>query len=563
MLHGVSEAPSLMAWRLPWPERDALALAGLAAVLAALLLGLGPPGTDVAAHVFQRELYAAHGFSLWNNLWYSGRYSFVTYSLLYYPVVAAVGIRLLAAVCVVVAVIAFDAIVRRRWGAQARWASRSMAIVLPGIVLTGAFPFLLGFSLGLVALLAAGRRQWPAFATLCALAAAASPLAFAFVAIAVLAFVLGDRWDRTAVLWGASALGGVAAVLVVLARLFATQSHDPFPTRAYLAALASSVALAGLAWKVPDARPLRCGALLNAGACTVAFAVSSNVGEGITRLRFVALPVVLLALALKQWRPLPVAIVAVVLAAYWNVAPLVTSFAIGVADPSAQAAYWRPAVRFLQIHMAPAYRVEVVDTEHHWAAAYLPLAGIPLARGWFRQDDFPQNGVLYAPLTADRYARWLRSLGVAYVVLTDMASDYSARREAALLRGGSSGLHLAFRSRHLEIFRLPSARPIVTGPGDAHVLAFERQRIVVRLTRPGIYRVAVKSSPYWHTSGGCLRRAPDDMLRLSASRPGTIRITFGVTLSRVLDAAAGDAITACAKPVDGGVGGTPRRPLVR
>lgn len=550
-----------MAWTMPWPKREGLTVAGLAATIAALLLGLGPSGTDTAAHVFQVQLYAAHGFSLWNNLWYSGRYSFVTYSLIYYPVAGVVGIRLLAALCVVVAVIAFDAIVRTRWGDQGRWASRSMAIVLPAIVLTGAFPFLLGLSLGAVALLAAGRRRWPAFATLCALAAAASPLAFTFVAIAVVAFVLGDRWDRTAVLWAASTLGAVAIALVALGRLFATPSHDPFPARPYLLALAGSAALAGLVWKVQDARALRCAALLNAAACTVAFLVSSNVGEGITRLRLVAVPVVLLALGLKRWRPWPIAIVAVALAAYWNVAPLVSSFAVGAADPSARADYWNPAVRFLKAHLRPANRVEVVDTEHHWAAAYLPLVGIPLARGWFRQDDFPQNETLYAPLTPDGYRRWLQSLGVAYVVLTDVAPDYSARAPAALLRGGHSGLRLAFTSPHLKIFRLPSARPIVTGPGDAQVLAFGRERIVVRVTRPGIYRVAVKSSPYWQTSAGCLRRGPDDMLRLSVRHPGTIRITFGVTLSRVLDAAAGDAVAACAKPAHAGVGGTPPAPL--
>ena len=552
-----------MAWTMPWRRREGLAVAGLAAVLAALLLGLGPAGTDTAAHVFQTRFFAAHGFSLWNNLWYSGRYSFVTYSLLYYPLAGAVGIRLLAALCVVVAVIAFDAIVRTRWGDQARWASRSMAIVLPGFVLTGAFPFLLGFSLGLLALLAAGRRRWPEFAALCALAAAASPLAFVFVAIAILGFVLGDRWDRTAVLRATSTLGAVAAALVVLARLFATQSHDPFPTRPYLLALAGSAALAGLAWKVHDARVLRYGALLNAAACTVAFAVSSNVGEGITRLRLVALPVVLLALALKRWRPWPVAIVVTVLAGYWNVGPLVSSFAVGVADPSAQAGYWQPAVGFLERHLPTAYRVEVVDTQHHWAAAYLPLAGIPLARGWFRQDDFPQNQILYGRLTADLYKRWLRSLGVDYVVLTDVAPDYSARGEAALLRGGHSGLQLALTTRHLEIFRLPSARPIVTGPGDAQVLAFGRENIIARLTRPGSYRIAVKSSPYWHTSSGCLRRGPDNMLRLYASRPGTIRITFGVTLSRMLDAAAGHPVTACGHPGNVGVGAAAPPALAR
>jgi len=66
--------------------------AALAAALAAILVWLGPPGSDLTAHVFQRNLFLAHGFSLWTNYWYAGRYSFVGYSLLYYPLAAVVGI---------------------------------------------------------------------------------------------------------------------------------------------------------------------------------------------------------------------------------------------------------------------------------------------------------------------------------------------------------------------------------------------------------------------------------------------------------------------------------------
>ena len=76
--------------------REALLCAAAAASIAALLAWLGPPGTDLAAHAYQRTLFLEHGFVLWNNFWYAGRYSFVTYSLLYYPLAAILGIRLLA-----------------------------------------------------------------------------------------------------------------------------------------------------------------------------------------------------------------------------------------------------------------------------------------------------------------------------------------------------------------------------------------------------------------------------------------------------------------------------------
>src|ERR1043166_7786725 len=68
--------------------REAILSAAAAATFAALLVWLGPPGADLAEHAYQRTLFLHHGFALWNNFWYAGRYSFVTYSLLYYPLAA-------------------------------------------------------------------------------------------------------------------------------------------------------------------------------------------------------------------------------------------------------------------------------------------------------------------------------------------------------------------------------------------------------------------------------------------------------------------------------------------
>jgi hypothetical protein len=63
--------------------REATLAAGAAAMLAAVLVWLGPPGADLAEHAYQRTLFLNDGFTLWNNFWYAGRYSFVTYSVLY------------------------------------------------------------------------------------------------------------------------------------------------------------------------------------------------------------------------------------------------------------------------------------------------------------------------------------------------------------------------------------------------------------------------------------------------------------------------------------------------
>src|SRR5947207_9723827 len=106
--------------------------AGSAASLAALLIWLGPPGNDLAAHVYQRTLFIHNGFQLWNNFWYGGRYSFVTYSVLYYPLASFVGIKALAVVSIAIAALAFAVIVCRQWGPLARWSSRTFAVVWAG-----------------------------------------------------------------------------------------------------------------------------------------------------------------------------------------------------------------------------------------------------------------------------------------------------------------------------------------------------------------------------------------------------------------------------------------------
>ena len=98
--------------------REALLSAAAAASVAAALAWLGPPGTDFAAHAYQRAVFLDHGFTLWNNFWYAGRYSFVTYSLLYYPLAALLGIRLLAVATIALAALAFAVVLWREWGAD-------------------------------------------------------------------------------------------------------------------------------------------------------------------------------------------------------------------------------------------------------------------------------------------------------------------------------------------------------------------------------------------------------------------------------------------------------------
>lgn len=522
--------------------REAIFSAGAAACLAALLVWFGPPGADLAAHSYQRALFLEHGFALWNNFWYAGRYSFITYSVLYYPLAALFGIKLLAVTTISAAALAFAVVLGREWGPTVRWSSRTFAIVWAGIVLSAAFPFALGMALALLSIwaLQAGRRV--RFACLATLTLAASPVAFLLLAIVLAGIGISRRALLRPV---ALVLAAAALAEFLLRRSFPAGGRYPFSAAEMAAVTVFCLITVVVTWNVEAARVLRWVPIVYLAACAAAFAVPSALGENIARLRFVAIPLAVLALSLRNWRPLPVVLAVMALAASWNVSPLAAAFVKGTADPAGSAAYWQPAVSFLQHRLTPSYRVEAVDTVGHWAAVYLPDAGIPLARGWFRQDDFPQNKVLYSDLGPRAYRLWLRSLGVRYVVLTTAPADYSARGEASLLAQGRSGLRTVLVAGDLIVYELPHPRPIVTGPGSSRVLSMTQSRVLVALHRPGAYRVAIRFSPYWRASSGCVTRGADGMMRLRVMAPGWVDLRFHVAASRALATIVGSTGDGC------------------
>ena len=230
----------------------------------------------------------------------------------------------------------------------------------------------------------------------------------------------------------------------------------------------------------------------------------------------------------------------VAVAGFWNLSALAHTARTASADPGHHRVYWQPAIHFLRAHLSPSYRVEAVDTAEHWPAAYLPDAGIPIVRGWYRQNDFPQNELLYdEALGGPAYRAWLRGLGVRYVVITDAPPDYSARAEARLIHSGRSGLVPVFRSLHVTVYELPDASPIVTGRSDASIRWMWPTRIVFSVAEPGRYRVKVRWSPYWHTSQGCVWRGKDGTVRVQARNAGLVDLRVNVNVSSGLATLAG------------------------
>ncbi|HST24715.1 MAG TPA: hypothetical protein VLJ76_01870 [Gaiellaceae bacterium] len=525
--------------------REALAATGGAGILSALLVWAGPPGSDFAAHVYQRAIFIQHGFELWNNFWYAGRYSFITYSLIYYPLAALLGIRLLAVATISTAALAFAIVVMRQWGVKARWSSRTFAVVWAGTVLTAAFPFALGAALALLALLALQRRKLWQFSVLAVLTVAASPLAFLLLALVLAGLALARRADRRTLIATSFSVGTLGLLELALWRVFPDQGRYPFSIWELLGAMVFCGYGIVLSWRVEGSKLLQFVFPVYALACVGAFLVPSALGDNVLRVRYVAVPIAVLLLTLRDWRPRWLAVSALGLAIAWNVSPLVGSVQASSGDPSSNAPFWAPAITYLHAHLSPSYRVEAVDTSGHWPAYYLPRSGIPLARGWFRQDDFPQNAILYGHFGPKAYLSWLRGLGVRYVVLANAPPDYSSEAERDLLQSGRLDLPIVLATRTVTIYAVPHPRPIVTGPGPSRVVAMTQEGLTFRVGKAGVYRIAVRYTPYWQTSVGCVSADKARMIRLIVPRAGLVEMSFEASASRLFGQMTGSQPKPC------------------
>jgi hypothetical protein len=519
--------------------REAMLSTAVAASLAAFLLWATPPGIDWAAHAYQRTFLLQHGFQIWNNFWYAGRYSFITYSLIYYPLAALLGIKVLALASISSAAMAFSIVLYRQWGRDSRVSSRTFAVLWVGIIGAAAFPFALAVSFALLAIwsLQEGRRG--RFALCAILTLAASPLAFMLLMIVMAGVVLSRRSIRNV----GVPIAIVAACCVgelLLFRLFGDGGRFPFKTLQLLPGIGFAAVGLLVTRGVTTAKPLRGLFWIYLIAVLAAYVVPSSVGSNIERIRYCALPLALIAVALRGWRPLWMVVPVIALAAVWNATPIVASFARANTDPEASPAYWQPAIDYLHPHLSPSYRVEVVDTAEHWSAAYLPDAGIPIVRGWYRQSDFPQNQLLYAPkLAVAQYEAWLQRMAVRYVVLADAPPDYSSRAEAALILSGRTHLKLVYWNAHLLVYELPAAKPLIVGPAPATVLWMYPERIVAAFDVPGVYRVKVRWSPYWRASSGCVSKTKDGMTRLVVRHAGLVELGFRLSVGRGLQTISG------------------------
>jgi hypothetical protein len=497
----------------------------LAAVLAAIYLVVDPWSADLAAQTYRTGLYEHAGFVVFDLGWYGGHHN-PAYSILFPPLAAWFGPRVVAAVAAVVTAWAFERIVGRTTTAarvSATWFATATMVSL----VTGRLTFALGLMFGVLAVLALarGRLWWCGAAGVAA--ALASPVAVAFLALALAAWGLTTRRYLAA----AALLAVSLAPALALSVLFPEGGSFPFTLSAFWPTLAGTLLIIAVLWR--SAPPmLRLGLVFYALLLVLSGVLSTPMGGNAVRLgALFAGP--LAALLLWPDRRRTLALVALPFL-YWQVSAPIDDVYRASSDASVHASYYDGMLGFLEARRAAEgpLRIEIPFTDNHWESARVAPT-VPLARGWERQLDRKVNGLFYAdgPLTPARYRRWLDDNAVRYVALADAPVDYSAAQEAALVRRRPSYLREVFHDAHWRVFAV--ARPAPLASGGARVTRMDADAVDLTVPRAGSYRVRVRWTPYWKVAGaGCV--APDgDWIRVRARNSGPLALRIGFALSRV------------------------------
>ena len=404
----------------------------VAALGAAVYLLVAPPSADLAAQEYRADL----GLTLWNNGWFAGHHT-PGYSVLFPPLGATLGVRLTGALSAVAAAALFAPLARCHWGERAGGAAALwFAAGTTAVLLTGRLTFLLGVAIGVGALLALACDRRLLAVALAATTTLASPVAGLFVALAVAAWALAAAAPDRARAWGwgaaiaAAALAPVAITLV----LFPAGRHAPARRVVVLARAGDALALAAL---LPaQERALRTGALLYALLLVAAFVIDSPLGGNATRLGALAAGPIVLGALIGRRSPALVAALALALA-YWPLYPAIRDVVRASGDPSLQAAYYAPLLRFLQSRAAPAASGSRSRSPRTTGRRAMPRAGGMDCRsravGSASSTAASARCSTTARSTPPRIARWLDEHAVAYVAVPDAALD-----AAGATRQGSS-----------------------------------------------------------------------------------------------------------------------------
>jgi hypothetical protein len=500
----------------------------LAAVLIGAWLIVDPHTPDLAAQVYRAGLFHQLGFAVWDEHWYAGHH-LPGYSLLFPPLGALLGVRLLGALSVFASVMLFSRLTRAVYGPPAKLAACWFAVAAVADVWAGRVAFALGVAVALAAAVALlrGRPVWAA--ALAAVCAAASPVAGALLGLAALSISLWGRSPRVLLALGAPA----AAVVLAVTALFPEGGFEPYPLPSFLA---TAVVVIAFLWALPRDQPLLLlGGAIYLLACLLCLAVHSPMGSNIERYGVLLAAPLLLCV---RPRSTVAGVVALSLAAVWVLwGPVRETRAVARGDATA-AAYYAPVERFVAGLGTPV-RVEVPLTRSHWEAALLAPT-VSLARGWEKQLDERFDGVLLAPgLTAASYRRWLHDQAVAYVALPDAPLDPSSEREGRLVAGGLPYLREVFASRHWRIYEVLAPAALASGPGRLTSLGHDS--FALQAASAGGFLLRVRFTRYWTVvrGEGCVAGAPGGWTRVTVRAPGAVVVAARFSLARAFGATGG------------------------
>jgi len=516
---------------LPWPfrRRELLIGAAVTAIVAALVVTVGPAPGDAAVHLY-RTFLVRHGIFVWDNFSYAGWYPLASYSLLYYLPTAVVGNLPLVFVAAVASTVLFSSIALTEWGSAALWPSRVFGVLAAAPMFTGLFAYSLGFTAMLATLKLLQLRRHRLAIIPAILTVGFSPLAFVFLCLIVVSYAAVRRGVSRRRVWFAAGLAVAASFEATALILFRTnEGVYPFHWEDFVSVMIVSVLGVAVARRGRAAAPLMAFFALWGLGSVFFYVVASPLGDNWTRLDAFVFPVMLLAASLADFKPRRLVVVACALALAYNLVPYLLLIPSRLDNNTQQASYWTPAIHYLREHLQPGYRVEVVPTAEHWEADWIPKAGIPLARGWYQQIDEVDNALFYSSsLNARTYVAWLRQNAVGYVLLArNTPLDWhGGPREAQIVRSRAAGLRLAFRSKNWLVYMLPHPTPLLTGPANPVVTAFGHTVTSGRVFAPGRYVLREHYNPYLRLSGaGCVARGPNQMTTLDLSKAERFSLT--------------------------------------
>ncbi len=524
--------------RVLWLIVGSVAVIGAAAAAMRLT---GFAGWDTPAHLYKIAVLRQGSF-LWDNEWYGGAYQMVSYGFVFYWLAQFVNYSVLVVASAAAMPVLFYVYMRRIYDVTGVLPAAALAGVLAVYLANGQDPFLFALALTMAGLVVetAGRRL--VAAALIGVACFANPVAVMVGAIFLVAQYLARPERRAGLRRLALYLAPFIVARFVLSLFFwqaATYRYFGYEVFAYV-----SFGIVGIVLTRLSDDPQRTAKGILFGTFTVVaiaavFLPANPVGGTFGRFFFVfGLP---LFLSVRRLRLPPGVIVGVVVGV--AIAQLIVPaghFVSKAEGASTKPAFFAPALAFAATHHDPDFRFHVVALSSHWEAYYFPLDDFAITRGWYRQSDAMHNELLNQPRFDDaQYISWLHAMGVKYVFLPHAPLDTSGAQETAILTSDPR-FTVVYRGPQWTIFRLHGAQPIVQpepGAGTAHVIAFDRESIIMRVSAPGDYLVKVSYSPYWQVAAGVGALTPhsDDFTVLHAASSGRYELRIVVTPHELWD----------------------------